>query len=390
MCLRIWVCLNLTSHKEEGEIAARPDAMLYKVDVESDGVVSLAALTEYLNMPFAHRSFDKNAAITALNTILTWTPARNPRVFSGAKNTKFYPLQQAEEVDLGPGLMALKGYYASARTSIGRLLVNVNVCTSAFIRDGRVDLIMLLFNAPGPAEALLMKRRITTDYMGSKSFKVIRGFGKDKTKYLNSNTAVIPEKNISVAEYFVRQHRNGKALVNPHLPVLDFGTFKIHGQEVPIWIPPEECRIVPGQSYGKKLTSQQTTTMLEFAALPPAENARRIVSEAGRVLGMTANNRSLLDFGVKVDNKMIVVNGRKLKEPTIRYNKKALQATNGSWNLKGTIFTKTGDMGRWSFLRVLMPVDQPSQRKQVTAETINEFCKVMKLQGLKVPPCTGT
>ena len=377
---------KLTPFKEEGATTARPDAQVYKVDVEFDGVVSLAALTKYLNTPFAHRSFDKNAAITAINTILTWTPARDPTVFSGAKHTKFYPLHNAEEVAIGPGLMALKGYYASARTSIGRLLVNVNVCTSAFVRDGRVDLIMQLFDGPGPAEAFLTKRRITIDYMGPKSFKVIRGFGKDKANYLNANTAIIPDKKISVAEYFMQQHRNGNALLNPHLPVLDFGTVKISGVEVPIWIPPEECRLVPGQSYGKKLTGQQTTAMLEFAALPPAENARRIVSEAARVLGLTANNQSLYDFGVKVDNKMIVVNGRKLKEPNVRYQKKTLQATNGSWNLKGTIFTKAGDIPRWSFLRVLMPVDQPSQRKQVTPETINEFCKVLKLQGLKVPP----
>lgn len=353
-------------------------------------MVSLGALVNYLNSPFNPGTFDKNAAITALNVVLTWTASRNPNLFSGAKNTKFYPLTGGEEVEIGPGIVAVKGYYASVRTSVGRLLVNVNVCTSAFVRDGRVDLIMKLFSGAPPAEAFLTKRRITTEYMPSKSFKVIRGFAKNKAAYLNANSAIIPDKKISVAEYFRNQHRNGQPLISPLLPLLDLGTVRIGGEEVPIWVPPEECRLVPGQPYGQKLTGQQTTSMLEFAALPPAENARRIVSEGGRTLKLNLGNQNLFNFGLKVDNSMIVVNGRKLEKPGIQYGQKKLQALNGSWNLKGVAFTKAGDISNWSYLQVIMPLEQPAQRRAAAAETIKEFRNVMGVHGFKIPSCKGT
>lgn len=380
--------------KNEGQTTVDPNAPIYKVKLESDGVVSFAALNQYLNSPFAQTSFDKEAAITALNIVLTWTPTLNPTVLSGAKNTKFYPLEGAEEAAIGPGLIALKGYYASVRTSIGRLLVNVNVCTSAFVRDGRLDLIMQLFNGPRPAETFLMKRRISTDYLGSKRFRVIHGFAKDEKtqKYLNAQQKIIrlqDGSNISVAEFFRREHRNGVPLVHPNLPLILAGTSKIGGREVPCWIPAEECQLVPGQPYSRKLSGQETTAMLEFAALPPAENARRIVAEAARVLGLDLNNKRLPNFGVRVNNKMIVVEGRKLKEPSIRYKQKTLAGTNGSWSMGGVTFAKAGDILNWSTLKVTMPMEQPNQRKPITAETINEFRKGMNLKGFKWPACTG-
>ena len=61
------------------------------------------------------------------------------------------------------------------------------------------------------------------------------------------------------------------------------------------------------------LTSKRN--QLDFAALPPAENARRIVAEADRVLGLSPSNELLRSFGLSVDNKMIVVEGRHLKGP---------------------------------------------------------------------------
>ena len=349
---------------------------------------------QYLSSPFTSPTFDKEAAITALNIVVSWTPMTNPAVVSGAKNTKFYLWTKGEEIILGPGLLALKGYYASVRTSIGRLLVNVNVCTTAFFLDGRVDLLMQLFQRAGPdaAEDFLTKRRIFTDYLGSKRFKIIQGFARDPEtrRLLNAQEAMIRINNgsrISVAEFFKQVHRNGVDLLYPKLPLILAGTSRVDGREVPCWIPAEECRLMPGQTYGRKLSAQETTAMLGFAALPPAENARRIVAEAGRVLGLTANNQRLLDFGIRVHNKMIVVDGRRLEEPEVCYKNRTIKGTNGGWNMKGAAFKKAGSFPAWSVLTVTMPMDRA--RVQPTAETIAEFRKIMSLQGLKMPQCKG-
>ena len=356
--------------------------------------MSLADLQDYLGSPFTSGSYDKQAAITALNIILTWTPTRNPNIFSGARSTKFYPRINAEEVMLGAGLFAIKGYYASVRTSIARLLLNVNVCTSAFCLDGRVDLLIDMFDDHEAAAAFLTKRRISTDYLGGKHFKVIDGFTRDQQteKFLGADQVYIKlqdGRNISVAEYFEKEHRNGRRLLKPNLPLILAGSSMVNGTKVPCWIPAEECRLVPGQPYGKKLSGQQTTKILEFAALPPAENARRIMTEGGRVLGL--GNKWLEEFGVRVTNKMIVVEGRKLGEPQVCYShpKKPLLATNGGWNIRGQKFIKTIAFPTWSYLKVTMPMEQQADRKPVTNETIKKFREVMGIQGFKIGPCIG-
>ena len=130
--------------------------------------------------------------------------------------------------------------------------------------------------------------------------------------------------------------------------------------------------------------------MLKFAALPPAENARRIVAGAGQVLGLKASQARLFDFGLKVDNDMIVVEGRKLREPGIVYPKqKPMNATNGKWNLKGASFQQTADISNWTFLKVKWPIGVPPSRVSVREETITEFRRVMAIHGFRIPDYVG-
>ena len=373
-------------------------APVYPVKVEFANTFTMEELKQYLNAPSTNSSFNKEVAISTLNTLIKDHPNNDSNVFSGARNSKFYPLKGGEATILDSGLIALKGYYSSVRTSVGRLLLNVNVCTSAFFHDGPVDLLIELFNPTDNAEAFLTKRRIATNYLGSKRFKVIQGFVRHPTsgKWLNAKEAMIDvqdsefgTKRVSIAKYFEVKHRHGKPLVKPDLPLILAGTSKIGGREVPCWLPAEECHLVPGQPYGKKLSSQQTTAMLKFAALPPAENARRIVAGAGQVLGLKASQARLFDFGLKVDNDMIVVEGRKLREPGIVYPKKSMNATNGKWNLLGASFQRTADISNWTFLQVKWSIGGPPTRVSVRPETIAEFRRVMAIHGFRIPEPMG-
>ncbi|KAL8793144.1 MAG: hypothetical protein Q9195_004256 [Heterodermia aff. obscurata] len=385
-------------YKHEGQATAREDDAQYQVRIELAGSTSWKALMEYLNSPLSVTNFDKETTITAINTILRQHPISSSNVFSGAKSTKFYPLTGGEEANIDPGLIALKGYYASARTSIGRLLVNVNVCTSAFFRDGRVDLLMYLFPGPDFAEGFLKKRRISTDYLGSKRYRVIEGFARDpeSKKFLSAHEATIhvsssryPSGKVSIADWFKDEHRQGKPLLKPNLPLILAGTSTIGDNiSVPCWLPAEECRLVPGQPYGEKLTPQQTTKMLEFAALPPAENARRIVAEADRVLGLSRSNEFLGKFGLGIVNRMIIVEGRKLKGPNVVYQK-TLPATNGSWNLRGAILKEKGNISNWTYLTVRMRMGKPEERRTASKKTMDNFRNVMRTHGLTIQDYTG-
>lgn len=381
---------------------AGEDAPVYAVKLEFANIITMGALMEYLNAPFTKTSFNKEVAITTLNTLIKEHPSNDTSVFSGARNSKFYPLNGGEAISLAPGLIAIKGYYSSVRTSVGRLLLNINVCTSAFFHDGPVDLLMALFGeSTDAAEAFLMKRRISTSYLGSTRFKQIEGFVRHPItgEMLSAREAMIDvhesefsTKRVSVATYFEVKYRKGKRLAKPDLPLILAGTSNVGGRHFPCWLPAEECQLVPGQPYGKKLSSAQTSAMLKFAALAPAENARRIVDSggAGKVLGLGASRARLFEFGLEIDNNMIVVEGRKLKEPGIVYSKqKPMNATNGKWNLRGSSFQQTRDISNWAFLAVKTPLNNPPSQLSVRPETIAEFRKIMGIHGFKIPDYTG-
>ena len=61
----------------------------------------------------------------------------------------------------------------------------------------------------------------------------------------------------------------------------------------PRYIPAELCRLLPGQVYGKKLSADQTTAMMKFAARFPAENAKRLVDGAERGMSLNPENEVL-------------------------------------------------------------------------------------------------
>ena len=152
----------------------------------------------------------------------------------------------------------------------------MNVSTSAFFRDGRLDLVMRLLPGPGPAEEFLKGRRISTDYLGSKRYKVIEGFARHPkgnpskgNPFMGASEAIMdvtnaryPSGKVSVAEWFKNEHRQGKPLLEPKMPLILAGTTKIGDKDVPCWLPAEECCLVPWQPYKKRLSPQQTTKMV--------------------------------------------------------------------------------------------------------------------------------
>lgn len=91
---------------------------------------------------------------------------------------------------------------------------------------------------------------------------------------------------ISVANFFKTTYRK---TLSEDYPCVKVGTAKN-----PSYLPPEVCRIVPGQPRTSRLTENQTTKMLEFAARKPAQNAASILSRSPDVLKLQAANPTLV------------------------------------------------------------------------------------------------
>lgn len=122
----------------------------------------------------------------------------------------------------------------------------------------------------------------------------------------------------------------------------------------------------PGQAFRGHLSEHQTSKMHLVAARGPAENARRIVGGARKVIGVHGNNPILAAFGVGVDPKMIVIKGRCLQAPSLQLRQLlpgpsldsassipiSITPTAASWNLIGRQLAKPVPIKNWSILRL--------------------------------------
>lgn len=352
--------------------------------VQYQNSFDLRDMVQYLQSRSAGAAFNGGEdLIQLLNIIITKAPNEINAVANVGQN-KFYPYEGhpgIEFYDLGAGLQALRGYYASVRPAVNRLLVNLNVTSGAFYKPLPLVQLMREFNGTtDQREAFIRMMKVKAQYTRDgdpKPFmtklKTIVGFAKElsprtfrvkrfgnanevKFQYEDRNKKPPQRKEISVAEYFKQHH--GITLQRPDLPVLNVGT-----RADPQYMPAEICEVLPGQSYRRLLSGEQTSEMLKFAARFPNLNAMSIAGTQevpGNGLRLfrladpagTGNPQanSVQPWGFRVGTSMITVPGRILDSPQVFYGKKAIRPQRGSWNSADVKFTKPGKFSRWQTL----------------------------------------
>ena len=221
----------------------QPDRRKYWVTVTYSGMVPISELTRYIeSRPNDPSNFDARLeAIQAMNIIVAGSSNKDDTVFQAGQN-KFFQYPRADpdkdfpyDFYLGNGLIAVRGFYSSIRTSTSRVLLNLNVQCSAFYPE--INLLDLMHRfAGGPPipthklselEAFIRRLRVSVVQVPGerKKIKTVWGFshkyekivhGKKKmtgTKevsidYGNSDSikflsaSVSPAKMMSVSEYF--------------------------------------------------------------------------------------------------------------------------------------------------------------------------------------------
>lgn len=109
----------------------------------------------------------------------------------------------AEPVNMGGGLEAWKGFYSSVRPAYKQLMVNVNVCTTAFYIPGNLARAMMDFrNSSFGArmEGFCKGVRIKTTHLGHR--KSVKKLARQNARTYSFDT---PEYGrVTVEEYFKR------------------------------------------------------------------------------------------------------------------------------------------------------------------------------------------
>ncbi|SLM41349.1 Stem cell self-renewal protein Piwi [Lasallia pustulata] len=371
---------------EEGPDAQRPVNLTFKIQYVK--ALSVQELLTYLSDTGGSARYDdKDELLQTLNIAMARKPSSSPdmAVLPGAN--KFFPMSQAAS-NLGGGLIALRGYYTSVRTSTLRLLVNVNSITAAFYREGPLLELMRQFRDDlGGRPLRLMNSflkgvRVEVTHLrtnkGLPRKKVIFGIarrpedgaGADRVSFRYEEA----KRTVTVKEYFQLKYKIN--LTTAMAPLVNVGN-----DAHEIWVPPELCTVLPGQVAKKKLSTTQTENMVNVACRAPAENAQLIVGEGARVMGIgDSHTDGPTTFGLQIASKMLTVDGRVLSAPRLQYAGRSLDSRFGSWNMVGNKVFTGARISNWTFFEIQI---QKSALKHTSLQTLmGEFQAMSQRTGL--------
>ncbi|KAH7923516.1 Piwi-domain-containing protein [Leucogyrophana mollusca] len=307
-------------------------------DIETQNLLS------YLEGQPQYRNYDILPVISALNVILAAHPLR-----SGVQvgRNRYFFRSAAPPMSLGGGLEAWKGFYSSVRPAHRQLMVNVNVCTTAFYSPGNLANAMMTFrdSSFGARMSVFAKGvRVKTSHLGyKKTVKTVAHMNARQYRFQCDELG----GQVTVEQYFSRKYQI--TLRYPELPLVDVGGKNKN------FLPPEVCEILPNQPFRGKLTDEHTASMILAACKPPNVNAKAIVTSGLTELGFRVTGPTVLNsFGVSIGPDMAVVPGRILPKPGLKYaaNTVASIDDRASWNLRNVKFAVGGRLERWAVLLI--------------------------------------
>ncbi|KAF8065231.1 argonaute-like protein [Lyophyllum atratum] len=328
---------------DEDEDGPKAGGKEYVLTIEFSRNIDTQGLLSYLAGQPQYRGYDILPVISALNVILAAHPNRSggSGVMVG-RNRFFFP--SGTPASLGGGLEAWKGFYSSVRPSHNQLMVNVNVCTTAFYIPGSLARAMMDFrnSSFGARVNVFVKGvRIKTTHLGYR--KTVKSLAPFNARQHTFESAEFGK--VSVEVYFKRKYN--VTLQHVDLPLVDVGGQKAN------YLPPEVCEILPDQPYRGKLTDEHTASMILFAAKPPNVNADTIVGRGLDELGFRQGAGPLNAFGISIGTAMTVVPGRILPAPGIKYGQGTPEVDDrASWNLRNVRFAKGATLNHWAVLLI--------------------------------------
>ncbi|KAG7271375.1 hypothetical protein CRUP_019920 [Coryphaenoides rupestris] len=317
----------------------------FKVSLQWVCVVSLQMLLEALS---GHLNEVPEDSVQALDVITRHLPSMRytpvGRSFFSPPEGYYHPLGGGREVWFG--------FHQSVRPAMWNMMLNIDVSATAFYRAQPV--IEFMF----PLQ-------------------------------LENGQAM----ECTVAQYFKQKY--SLQLKYPHLPCLQVGQEQKH-----TYLPLEVCNIVAGQRCIKKLTDNQTSTMIKATARSAPdrqEEISRLVKSNSMVGGP---DPYLKEFGIVVHNDMTEVTGRVLPAPMLQYggrvssdsgrdcgrNKTVATPNQGVWDMRGKQFYAGIEIKVWA---VACFAPQKQCREDLLKSFTDQLRKISKDAGMPIQgqPC---
>uniref|UniRef100_A0A1A8KZC5 Eukaryotic translation initiation factor 2C, 1 n=2 Tax=Nothobranchius pienaari TaxID=704102 RepID=A0A1A8KZC5_9TELE len=261
---------------------------------------------------------------------------------------------------LGGGREVWFGFHQSVRPAMWKMMLNIDVSATAFYKAQPVIEFMCevldIRNIDEQPKTLTDSQRVrfTKEIKGLKV--EVTHCGQMKRKYRVCNVTRRPASHqtfplqlesgqtveCTVAQYFKQKYN--LQLKYPHLPCLQVGQEQKH-----TYLPLEVCNIVAGQRCIKKLTDNQTSTMIKATARSAPDRQEEI----SRLMKNANFNLDpyIQEFGIKVKDDMAEVTGRVLPAPILQYggrNRAIATPNQGVWDMRGKQFYNGIEIKVWA------------------------------------------
>lgn len=158
-------------YRSEGEDEPTAKATTYRVEVKFTNTLAVGELVQYLTSTDLSAKYDeKLPMIQALNIFLDHYAKSTGQLAKIGASKTFSLGSNSDTWDLGSGLTAIRGFFASVRAATARVLVNVNVSHGAFYQHGPLERLVMAFGNMGLLKLsnFLKRLRITTTHLKEK------------------------------------------------------------------------------------------------------------------------------------------------------------------------------------------------------------------------------
>ncbi|KAF3839440.1 hypothetical protein F7725_018157 [Dissostichus mawsoni] len=304
---------------------------------------------------------------------------------------------------LGGGREVWFGFHQSVRPAMWKMMLNIDVSATAFYKAQPVIEFMCevldIRNIDEQPKTLTDSQRVrfTKEIKGGPlaGLKVeVTHCGQMKRKYRVCNVTRRPASHqtfplqlesgqtveCTVAQYFKQKYN--LQLKYPHLPCLQVGQEQKH-----TYLPLEVCNIVAGQRCIKKLTDNQTSTMIKATARSAPDRQEEI----SRLMKNANFNLDpyIQEFGIKVKDEMAEVTGRVLPAPILQYggrNRAIATPNQGVWDMRGKQFYNGIEIKVWA---IACFAPQKQCREEVLKNFTDQLRKISKDAGMPIQgqPC---
>nr|XP_023835711.1 protein argonaute-3-like [Salvelinus alpinus] len=310
----------------------------------------------------------------------------------------FFSAPEGYDHPLGGGREVWFGFHQSVRPAMWKMMLNIDVSATAFYKAQPVIQFMCevldIHNIDEQPRPLTDSHRVkfTKEIKGLKV--EVTHCGTMRRKYRVCNVTRRPASHQTfplqlengqtvertVAQYF--REKYSLQLKYPHLPCLQVGQEQKH-----TYLPLEVCNIVAGQRCIKKLTDNQTSTMIKATARSAPDRQEEISR-----LVRSANYESdpfVQEFQFKVRDEMAHVTGRVLPAPMLQYggrNRTVATPSHGVWDMRGKQFHTGVEIKMWA---IACFATQRQCREEILKGFTDQLRKISKDAGMPIQgqPC---